>query len=102
MATIGYRFDGDYYSTSPHGEQELLEAVADAIRTDADTDPELTTEEERNEAYSMSFDGTNVVDMSFWDNMMAIMQQSPYEVSIDRIDSDTATDEEREALEYCP
>jgi hypothetical protein len=46
----------------------------------------------------MSFDGTNV-SMDFWDNVMAIMQQAPYELDVKRIDSESATPEEIERSE---
>jgi len=82
MATF-YTFDGDKYDATPEGEQALLEAVSEAIREEAGTDASLKSYEEVEEAHSMSFDGTNR-DMAFWDNMIAIMQQCPYELDIKR------------------
>lgn len=100
MSTIGYTFDGDYFSDSEAGRQELLENISEAIRTEAGSDATLTTYEEVEEAHSMAFDGTHY-QAEFWENIMAIMQQSPYQIDVKRIDSETATEEEREALEYC-
>lgn len=101
MATILYTFDGDDFAATPAGEQRLLEAIHEALNTEAWTDPELkdATDDARQEAVSMSFDGTNR-DMPFWDNIMSIMQQSPYEIDVKRIDSESATPEEVERAEY--
>ena len=101
MTTILYTFDGDDFAATPAGEQRLLETIHDALQTEAWSDPELkdATDDAREEAVSMSFDGTNR-DMPFWDNIMAIMQQSPYELDVKRIDSESATDEEKERASW--
>lgn len=101
MATILYTFDGDDYAPTPAGEQRLLEDINTALETEAWSDPELkdASDDARQEAVSMAFDGTNV-EMAFWDNIMAIMQQAPYEIDVKRIDSESATDEEKERAEW--
>lgn len=98
MSTLGYRFDGDVFKASAAGEQELLERIYDALTTKAYSDPSLTTDEEREEAISMAFDGTHYA-ADFWSNVMAIMQQAPYEIDVKRIDSETATADDIEALD---
>lgn len=88
MPKFFYTFDGDKYDATPEDEQALLEAVADAISSEVWTSAEYSTDEERQEAESMSYDGTNVMHMTFWQNMMAIMQMAPCELDIQRHDFD--------------
>jgi hypothetical protein len=97
--TVAYRFDGDLYPATPEGEQNLLEAISTALDTEAWTDPDLkdATDDERQEASSMAFDGTNV-GMPFWDNIIAIMQHAPYEIDVKRLTREDLTDEEFEWL----
>jgi len=94
---VAYRFDGTLYAATEQGKQELLEAINDALTTEAYADPEPMTEDEREEAISMSYDGTHYA-AEFWDNVMAIMQHAPYEIDVKRLDRDQLTDEEFEWL----
>jgi hypothetical protein len=96
---IAYRFDGDLYPATPEGEQSLLEAINSALETEAWTDPDLkdATDDERQEAVSMSYDGTHY-QADFWDNIMAIMQQAPYEIDVKRLTAEDLTEDEREWL----
>lgn len=95
VATVGYKFDNEFYGDTEAGKQELLEAINTAIETEAWSDPELkdASDDERQEAVSMSYDGTNR-GMEFWDNCMAIMQQCPYSLDIVRIDDETTSAED--------
>ncbi len=94
---IAYRFDGNLYPATEVGKQDLLEAINDALTTEAYSDSEPMTEDEREEAISMSYDGTHF-QAEFWDNIMAIMQHAPYEIDVKRQDRDQLTDEEFEWL----
>lgn len=94
---VAYRFDGDLYPATEVGKQDLLEAINDALTTEAYSDPEPMTEDEREEAISMSYDGTHF-QAEFWDNIMAIMQHAPYDVSVTRHDADELTADELEWL----
>jgi hypothetical protein len=94
---VAYRFDGTLYPATEAGKQELLEAINDALTTEAYTDAELSTEAERDEAVSMSFDGTHY-QADFWDNIMAIMQHAPYEIDVKRLTLEDLTPDEREWL----
>lgn len=94
---VAYRFDGDLYPATETGKQDLLEAINDALTTEAWSDPEDMTDEERQEAVSMSYDGTHY-RAEFWDNIMAIMQHAPYDIDVKRLDRDQLTDEEFEWL----
>lgn len=95
MATIGYKFDNEFYGDTEAGKQELLEAVSTAIDTEVWSDPDMADKsgDERQEAASMSFDGTHY-QAEFWDNCMAIMQHCPYTLDIVRIDDETSAPEE--------
>jgi hypothetical protein len=94
---VAYRFDGNLYPATEVGKQELLEAINDALTTEAYADPEPMTPEEREEAISMSYDGTHY-RADFWDNIMAIMQHAPYEIDVKRHDADELTADELEWL----
>jgi predicted nucleic acid-binding protein len=94
---VAYRFDGTLYAATEQGKQELLEAIDEALNTEAWNDSELSTEDERQEAVSMSYDGTHYA-ADFWDNIMAIMQHAPYDVSVTRLDRDQLTEDELEWL----
>jgi hypothetical protein len=94
---VAYRFDGSLYPATEVGKQDLLEAINDALTTEAYNDPEPMTDDEREEAISMSYDGTHY-RAEFWDNVMAIMQHAPYEIDVKRLDRDQLTDEEFEWL----
>jgi hypothetical protein len=98
---LGFKFDGDYYANTDRAFQRLLEDISAALDAEAFSDPALAdaTDDERQEAASMAFDGTHY-QLDAWSNLVAIMQQSPYALDIQRIDSDTATAEDLEALEY--
>lgn len=99
MADILYTFDGDDYAVTEAGKQRLLEDIHTALQTEADTDPDLDSDDARAEAVSMAFDGTSV-NADFWQNIMAIMQQAPYEIDVKRIEDASATPEERERAEW--
>lgn len=101
MTTILYTFDGDYYAPTEAGKQRLLEDINTALETEVYSDPDMATatDDERSEAVSMAFDGTHYA-ADFWDNCVAIMQQSPYSLEIGRIDSETATPEQLEIAEW--
>lgn len=92
-----YRFDGELYTDTEAGRQALLEAINNALETEAWSDSEEMTVEERQEAVSMSYDGTHYA-APFWDNIMAIMQQAPYPVNVERVDLCQLSAEEREVL----
>lgn len=97
---LGFKFDGDYYANTDRAAQRLFEDISTALSTEVWSDPDMAsaTDDERQEAASMAFDGTSR-DMDTWSNCVAIMQQSPYSLDIQRIDSDTATAEDLEGLE---
>jgi hypothetical protein len=101
MTTLFYTFDGNDYANNASGRQELLEAISTALETEAWADPDLedATDDERQEAASMSFDGTHY-QAPFWQNIMAIMQHAPYEIDVKRVDSETATPDELERAEW--
>jgi hypothetical protein len=94
---VAYRFDGDLYPATEVGKQDLLEAIDAALTTEAWSDPEPMTDDERQEAVSMSYDGTHYA-ADFWDNIMAIMQHAPYEINVKRHDADELTADELEWL----
>jgi hypothetical protein len=94
---VAYRFDGNLYPATEVGKQELLEAINDALTTEAYADPEPMTDDERQEAVSMSYDGTHY-RAEFWDNVMAIMQHAPYDIDVKRHDADELTADELEWL----
>jgi len=94
---IAYRFEGDLYPATEVGKQDLLEAINDALTTEAYSDAEPMTDDEREEAISMSFDGTHY-QAEFWDNIMAIMQHAPYDIDVKRLDRDQLTADELEWL----
>lgn len=101
--TLGYRFDGKSYLPNRYypmaaQEQELLEDISTALETEAWNDDTLTTDDERQEAADMAFDGTYYA-APFWDNIMSIMQMSPYPIDVERITADNITDDEKEELE---
>jgi hypothetical protein len=87
MTVYGYSFEGNYYADTEAGRLELLQEVSEAITTAVYSDPEMehATDDERQEAESMTWDGTSR-DMLFWDNCIAIMQHCPYTLDIKRID----------------
>lgn len=82
-----FTFDDNQYNNTPEDQQQLLEDVYDALTTEAISDPENLrdtpdqTGQAISEAVEMSFDGTDY-RMSFRENLMAIMQQAPYEIDI--------------------
>lgn len=82
MATF-YTFDGNKYDATPEGEQQLLSDVDEAIREEVYTDASIASDEEREEAISMSYDGTHY-QREFWDNMIAIMQMAPCDIDVKR------------------
>lgn len=94
---VAYRFDGNLYPATEVGKQELLEAINDALTTEAWNDSTLQDEWSREEAVSQSYDGTHY-RAEFWDNIMAIMQHAPYDIDVKRLDRDQLTDEEFEWL----
>lgn len=94
---VAYRFDGTLYSATEQGKQELLEAIAEALQTEAWNDADLPDEQSREEAVSMSYDGTHY-RAEFWDNIMAIMQHAPYEIDVKRHAADELTADELEWL----
>lgn len=94
---VAYRFDGTLYAATEQGKQELLEAINEALQTEAWNDADLLDEQSREEAVSMSYDGTHY-RAEFWDNIMAIMQHAPYEIDVKRHDADELTDDELEWL----
>ncbi len=98
---LGFKFDGDYYANTDRAIQRLYEDVSTALDTEVWSDPDMAsaTDDERQQAASMAFDGTSR-DLDAWSNCVAIMQHSPYALDIQRIDVDTATAEDLEALEY--
>jgi hypothetical protein len=103
--TLGYRFDGNSYLPNRYypmaaQEQQLLEDISDALQTEVWSDPDMkdATDDERQEAVNMAFDGTHY-HAPFWNNIMAIMQHSPYELKVERITADNITDDEREQLD---
>ena len=97
---LGFKFDGDYYANTDRAVQRLLEDVSTALDAEVWSDPDMAdaTDDERQEAASMAFDGTHY-QADIWSNLVAIMQHSPYSLNIERIDSDTATAEDLEGLE---
>jgi hypothetical protein len=102
--TLGYRFDGNSYLPNRYypmhaQRQQLLEDISTALETEVWSDPDMAdaTDDERQEAVTMAFDGTHY-QAPFWDNIMAIMQQSPYELKVERITADNITADEREEL----
>jgi hypothetical protein len=94
---VAYRFDGTLYAATEQGKQELLEAINEALTIEAWNDSELMDEQSREEAVSMSYDGTHHA-AEFWDNVTAIMQHAPYDIDVKRLDRDQLTDEEFEWL----
>jgi hypothetical protein len=94
---VAYRFDGTLYPSTEVGKQELLEAINEALNTEAWNDSELMDDQSREEAVSMSYDGTHYA-ADFWDNIMAIMQHAPYDIDVKRHDADELTAEELEWL----
>lgn len=94
---VAYRFDGNLYPATEVGKQDLLEAISEALNTEAWNDPELMDDQSREEAVSMSYDGTHYA-ADFWDNIMAIMQHAPYDIDVKRHDADELTAEELEWL----
>lgn len=94
---VAYRFDGTLYAANEQGKQELLEAINEALNTEAWNDSELLDDASREEAVSMSYDGTHYA-AEFWDNVTAIMQHAPYELDVTRHDADELTADELEWL----
>lgn len=94
---VAYRFDGTLYPATETGKQDLLEAIHDALNIEVWNDSELLDDASREEAVSMSYDGTHY-RAEFWDNIMAIMQHAPYDVSVTRLDRDQLTADELEWL----
>jgi hypothetical protein len=94
---VAYRFDGTLYPATEVGKQDLLEAINEALNTEAWNDSELMDDQSREEAVSMSYDGTHYA-ADFWDNIMAIMQHAPYDIDVKRHDADELTAEELEWL----
>lgn len=81
-----FRFNGmDYVEGDETAFQQLLEDISDAVQTEAWNDPELTTDEEREEAVSMTWLGTNR-DFRQWENVTAIEQMCPYTLDIERVE----------------
>lgn len=86
MSVAIFKFDGETYVEGNDTDfQRLLEAISDAVQTEAWTDSELSTDAEREEAVSQTWDGTNR-SMAQWDNLMAIMQMCPYELNVERVE----------------
>lgn len=86
MSVVIFKFDGsDYVEGNDTDFQQLLEAISDAVQTEAWNDPELATDAEREEAVSQTWDGTNR-SMAKWDNLMAVMQMCPYELNVERVE----------------
>lgn len=94
---VAYRFDGTLYAATEQGKQELLEAINEALTTEAWNDSDLRDEQSREEAVSMSYDGTHF-RAEFWDNIMAIMQHAPYDITVTRHGADELTADELEWL----
>jgi hypothetical protein len=94
---VAYRFNGELYPATEVGKQELLEAISEVLNTEAWNDSELMDDQSREEAVSMSYDGTHYA-ADFWDNIMAIMQHAPYDIDVKRHDADELTAEELEWL----
>lgn len=86
MSVAIFKFDGETYAEGNDKDfQQLLEAISDAVQTEAWTDSELSTDAEREEAVSQTWDGTSR-SMAQWDNLMAIMQMCPYELNVERVE----------------
>lgn len=86
MSVAIFKFDGETYAEGNDTDfQRLLEAISDAVQTEAWNDPELATDAEREEVVSQTWDGTNR-GMAQWDNLMAIMQMCPYELNVERVE----------------
>lgn len=99
MKVYGYTFDGDYFADTEAGKQELLENIATAIDTEVWSDPDMkdASDDERQEAVSMAFDGTHYA-ADFWDNCISIMQMAGYPLDIQRITEDS---KDAEISEIC-
>lgn len=86
MSVAIFKFDGETYAEGNDTDfQRLLEAISDAVQTEAWSDAELATDAEREEVVSQTWDGTSR-DMAQWDNLMAIMQMCPYELNVERVE----------------
>lgn len=79
-----YNFEGNVYSDHEDGRQALMEAIVEAIEAEAYADAEVTTEDQYQEAVSMSLE--NSYAATFWDGLMVIMQQCPYELNIRKLE----------------
>lgn len=83
---LAYRFDGTLYPNTESGNQELLEAISDAITTDCpDADPDSVW---GNTHYAAPFDT----------NITALEIDSPTPLNIERVTNANITDDEREWL----
>lgn len=80
-----YEFDGEQYDMTPQGEQELLEAILEAVTTDVWTSQDFQTEGDREAAAESTWQNTSV-DLPFWTNIQAIMQDAPTAIEVTIVD----------------
>lgn len=91
MRVLGYKFDSEFYADTEAGKQSLLEAVLDAVTTEAATDPELTGNDlGQQRVIDATFENTLVEGspwgtMTFWENCKAMNRDSYYLLNIERV-----------------
>lgn len=97
MRVLGYKFDSEFYADTETGKQELLEAVLDAVTTEAGCDSNVATEDV-DSVIADTFENTLAEGspwghMTFWQNCEAMNEDSHYPLNIERVtdESDPAT-----------
>lgn len=89
MSVHFFKFDGNVHMANDSGFQNLLTELGEAITTEAWSDPSLSTDEERQEAESQSWDATSH-DADMWSNLQGLMMACPYTLEIERVELTTA------------
>lgn len=87
---LGYKFDSEFYADTTEGQQSLLEAINDAVTTDAYTDAALGDDLSREAAIAATWENTIVEGSpwggyTFWQNCEIMNRDSKYPLNIERV-----------------